>query len=185
MAANGGSVANGRIVPAIPALAGAQSKASQRVGASWPFVLHGDFPCRKDRFIPLSLCQRSSHRLRTKLTSATPSCTSSNQSGRGQPFPRASTTAFQCALAILLTITWQRSMRLGSHRIPTGLNFCATRLHGRAGAIQSSPFAMLSAPFSKRFASATTLLAMNCALPRLCVPARWRRSSGLKRSIER
>ena len=34
MAANSGSVAIGRIVPAIPALAGAQSKARQRVGAS-------------------------------------------------------------------------------------------------------------------------------------------------------
>ena len=65
------------------------------------------------------------------------------------------------------------------------LRSCATRSPGRAGAIQSTPFATLSAPSSKRFASATTLLAMNCALPRLCVPARWRRSSGLKRSIER
>ena len=126
MAANGGSVAIGRTVPAIPVLAGAQSKASQRVGASWPFVLHGGFPCRKDRFIPLSLCQRSSHRLRTKLTSAMPSCTSSNQSGRGQPFPRASTTAFRCVSRILLITMPRGSTRHGSHRMPTACDSCAT-----------------------------------------------------------
>jgi hypothetical protein len=39
MTANGGSVANGRIVPAIPAFAGQQSKARKRAGASWPFFL--------------------------------------------------------------------------------------------------------------------------------------------------
>jgi len=185
MDANSGSVANGRIVPAIPAFAGARSKATERASESWPSLLHGDSPCRKDRFIPLSLCRRSFHRLRTKLISATPFCTSSNQSGRGQPFLRASTTVFQCAFHTLRITTPQVSMRLGSHRMPTVYRSYATRSLGRAGAIQNTRFATLSARFSKRFASATILLAMNCALPRLCIPARWRRSSGLKRSIER
>jgi hypothetical protein len=39
MTANGGSGANGRIVPAIPPMTGSQSKARKRVGASWPFFL--------------------------------------------------------------------------------------------------------------------------------------------------
>ncbi|MGA7830542.1 MAG: hypothetical protein WCA21_06245, partial [Terracidiphilus sp.] len=71
------------------------------------------------------------------------------------------------------------------NRMPTACDSCAIHSLGRAGAIQNTHSPMLSAPSSKRFASATTLFGMNCALPKLCVPARWRHSSGLKRSIER
>jgi len=56
MAANGATVAIGRIVPAIPALAGAQSKARKRVGASWPFFLvetfHAERTVSCSEFVP-------------------------------------------------------------------------------------------------------------------------------------
>jgi len=60
-----------------------------------------------------------------------------------------------------------------------------TQRHERVRCSDGYRFAMSSAPSSKRYGSATILLAMNSAPPRLCVPARWRPSSDLKRSIER
>jgi hypothetical protein len=47
MTANGGSVASGRIVPAMQAIAGSQSKARKRVGASWPFFLVETFDAER------------------------------------------------------------------------------------------------------------------------------------------
>ena len=48
MASNGGSVANGRIAPAIPALAGA-IKGKKKGRRELALFLGGDIPCRKDR----------------------------------------------------------------------------------------------------------------------------------------
>ena len=52
MTANGASVPNGRIVPAIPVLAGSQSKARKRAGASWPFSSARRLSIPKGPFLP-------------------------------------------------------------------------------------------------------------------------------------
>jgi hypothetical protein len=155
MAANGDRVPSGRIVPAIPAIAGSQTKTKEEGQRELALFFGGDYPCRKDRFFLRSLCRRNSQRHRTRLISATRSCTSSNPIGRGQPLPRASITAYRCVFAILLTETRRASMKRGLRRTPTAYSFCATRSLGLAGATQSSHSAMLSARSSKRFGSAT------------------------------
>ena len=149
------------------------------------FCIFGGRSCRRDPFFPQSSRRRSSQPMQTRRNSATTFCDSSNPSGRRCFSPKTSITACHAASGILLIAIARLFMNPGLPLTATSCASLSTHCVGRAGAIRSSPFATLSAPSSKRFASATTLLAMNSALPRLCVPARWRRSSGLKQSIER
>jgi len=176
---------NGRIVPAILATSQFAIKGKKKGRRELALFLGGDIPCRKVRFFHQSSCPRNSQRPKTRQASEIRFCTSSNRSVHEPPFPRASTTASRCAFRISLTTMPRDSMKPGSHRMPTDYASCATRSPGLAGAIRSTPFAMSSAPSSKRYGSATISHVTSCEPPRPYAPLKWRPSSGLRRSIDR
>jgi len=114
--------------------------------------------CRKDRFFLRSLCRPSSRQHKTRLTSEMRFCTSSNLNGR------TTSPSFYHRLSMCFSHIAHYDAagfyETCSRRMPTGYASCVTRSRGRAGAIQSTRFAMSSAPSSTRFASATISLAM-------------------------